>query len=78
MLARSRPSFSNSTASINNNSDSEDIESYVKSITEGIADNLKSEIREVISRVEDVLDHADSTAEANLNSLQLQLQHIAM
>lgn len=65
-----------SNASINN-SDSEDIETYVKSITEGIADNLKSEIREVISRVEDVLDHAESTAEANLSSLQmLHMQHI--
>lgn len=48
----------------------------MKGVTEGIAEDLKSEIREVISKVEDVLDHADSSD--NMSSLHLlSLQNIS-
>ena len=47
-------------------SDSEDIEAYVKEMTKELATEIKLEIREVISQVEDVLD---STAEALDNSM---------
>lgn len=55
-------------------SDSEDIEAYVKGITSDIATEIKSEIREVIAQVEDVLENTDSL---ELNSINMSLQHIS-
>lgn len=43
-------------------SDSEDLEAYVKEVTIELASEIKSEIRGVISKVDDVLDtHTDNT-----------------
>lgn len=54
------------------NSDNEDLEAYVKEVTIELASEIKSEIRGVISKVEDVLDsNADNTDLSiyNLSSL---------
>ncbi|XP_037051860.1 uncharacterized protein LOC119085529 isoform X4 [Bradysia coprophila] len=56
----------------NRNSDNEDLEAYVKEVTTELASEIKSEIRGVISKVEDVLDsNADNTDLSiyNLSSL---------
>ncbi|XP_055716348.1 uncharacterized protein LOC129810101 isoform X3 [Phlebotomus papatasi] len=48
----------------------EEIQAYVKEVTEELATEIKSEIREVISKVEDVLEGSDSV---DMNSLSISL-----
>lgn len=52
-------------------SDSDDIQAYVKEMTMELATEIKSEIREVISKVEDVLESTDclDMSTVTLNSL---------
>lgn len=56
-----------------NFSDPEDIEAYVKCVTTDIASEIKSEIREVIAKVDDVLDSTENSD--NLSSLNLLTLH---
>lgn len=54
---------------------SEDIQAYVKEMTMELATEIKSEIREVISRVDDILDNTDNADQYNnvsLNSISSQ------
>ncbi|XP_069696202.1 uncharacterized protein [Periplaneta americana] len=57
----------------------EDLQAYVKEVTKELATEIKSEIREVISKVEDVLsestDSAGETGNFQLNSSSLERLH---
>lgn len=54
------------TTSLNSQT-SEDIQAYVKEMTREIATEIKSEIREVISKVDDILENSDSLEQSNLS-----------
>lgn len=45
-----------------------DLQTYVTEMTKELATNIKSEIREVINKVEDVLENTDNTNEKHCNS----------
>lgn len=47
---------------------SEDLQAYVKEMTKEIATEIKSELREVISKVEDVLENSENIEISNRNS----------
>ncbi|XP_055677378.1 uncharacterized protein LOC129786407 isoform X3 [Lutzomyia longipalpis] len=53
----------------------EEIQAYVKEVTEELATEIKSEIREVISKVEDVLESSDSV---DMNSLGVSLYNTTL
>ncbi|CAB3241490.1 unnamed protein product [Arctia plantaginis] len=46
---------------------SEDLHAYVKEMTREIATEIKSEIREVISKVDDILENSDALEQSNLS-----------
>ncbi|XP_075982286.1 uncharacterized protein LOC142980661 isoform X3 [Anticarsia gemmatalis] len=46
---------------------SEDLQAYVKEMTREIATEIKSEIREVISKVDDILENSDAVEQSNLS-----------
>ncbi|XP_047998584.1 uncharacterized protein LOC125235962 isoform X3 [Leguminivora glycinivorella] len=46
---------------------SEDLQAYVKEMTKEICTEIKSEIREVISRVDDILENSDAIDQSNLS-----------
>lgn len=46
---------------------SDDLHAYVKEMTREIATEIKSEIREVISRVDDILENSDAVEQSNLS-----------
>lgn len=46
---------------------SDDLQAYVKEMTREIATEIKSEIREVISRVDDILENSDSLEQSNMS-----------
>lgn len=54
------------TTSLNSHT-SEDLHAYVKEMTREIATEIKSEIREVISKVDDILENSDAIEQANLS-----------
>ncbi|KAJ2945237.1 hypothetical protein O0L34_g9308 [Tuta absoluta] len=61
------------TASLNSHT-SEDIHAYVKEMTREIATEIKSEIREVISRVDDILENSDLVEQSNLSMTSVSSQ----
>ncbi|XP_059611435.1 uncharacterized protein LOC132258233 isoform X2 [Phlebotomus argentipes] len=64
------PSLQNLSQSGSFNECTEEIQAYVKEVTEELATEIKSEIREVISKVEDVLESSESV---DMNSLSVSM-----
>jgi hypothetical protein len=64
---------SSPTASCISTQSPEDIQAYVKEVTKELATEIKSEIREVISKVEDVLSESTDSAGETCSSFHQQL-----
>lgn len=54
---------------------SEDIQAYVKEMTMEIATEIKSEIREVISKVDDILENSDALEQSNTSLTSISSQN---
>ena len=54
-------------SSLSSSDCNEDIQAYVKEVTNELATEIKSEIREVISKVEDVLDNTEPIDTSMIN-----------
>lgn len=54
---------------------SEDIQAYVKEMTREIATEIKSEIREVISKVDDILENSESLEQSNASMTSISSQN---
>lgn len=62
------------TTSLNSHT-SEDLQAYVKEMTREIATEIKSEIREVISKVDDILENSDAIEQSNLSMSSISSQN---
>lgn len=62
------------TTSLNSQT-SEDLHAYVKEMTKEIATELKSEIREVISKVDDILENSETLDQSNISMNSISSQN---
>lgn len=54
---------------------SEDLQAYVKEMTKEIATEIKSELREVISQVDDILENSDTVEQSNMSMTSVSSQN---